>query len=160
MLEFSSFKGSPCLTERELLSLSCSMQRNNAGRKTDLSLILKDPRIQQVEVDWNGDLVIIFETEEKLNNLLQDQKIKRGRLMRQEPACSLVPEAGLFILECTRGQELNVRDFLEAGEQCSSLQPGKVASRSKGFLGRALQNNRLREIYPTIAISKKNFRLN
>ena len=160
MLDFSSYKGLPCLTEKELLSLCCSMQGNNAVRKTDLSLILKDPRIHQVEVDWNGDLVIIFETEEKLNIMLQNQKTKRGRLMRQEPACSLVPEAGLFILESTRGQELNVRDFLEAGEQCSSLQPGKVASRSKVFLGRALQNDRLRDIYPTLAISQKNVRFN
>ena len=150
--ESRCFNKSPCLTEQELLSLP---RKDDAS--SHLSKLLQDSRILKVDVDWDNRLVVTFSNKKQISDLLKQLDTSHRLLSTQKPVFELVPEAGLYVLDCG-DRKVDMRDFLHHSEDCCSLLPSQVASRSKVFLGRVMGDAKLRLLYPTLVIASCNFR--
>ena len=142
------FKDRPCLVERELLCLAELLGRRGAG---GLASLLAMAEVHEVEEDWEGALVALFEQESYLDKLVKRVGSSRRELAGMAPSTRLEQVGGRYTLHLGV-EQVDVRDFFPLDEEVESPGPGQVASGHRVFLARAVREARLRAAYPAMEI--------
>jgi hypothetical protein len=151
----ANYDGFPCLTERELLGLAgLAAERDGGDMSGGLSRVLGHLAIQDVTEDWAGELVAVLDTVPGLRKLLAHWATSRAALTLASP-CRLAACRGLYSLEWAGGR-LDPLHFQRYGELSAEAAPGRAATRSKAFIGRALLDTRLMATYPGLAVAAEN----
>ena len=142
------FKGRPCLVERELLCLAEVLGRRGTG---SLASLLRMAEVTEVEEDWEGALVAVFEQDGGLERLVRRVGSSRRELAAMAPSTRLRQVAGRYTLRLGV-EQVDMRDFFPLDEEVESPGPGQVASRHKVFLARAVREARLVAAYPAMEL--------
>ena len=164
------FKGQVCLTEEDWLRLqwkkseenSCS---TNVSSSLDsfvvwLSTFLRDSRVKKVCEDWEGKIVLCFESQWVLESILRDHchvnsntVTNVGRL----PVSFCYTGSGHgYNVGCP--PDVDLGHFFMIDNSCYIIQdPFQISSASRIFPFLCLNDSELRTAYPSMCLQPSNF---
>jgi hypothetical protein len=164
------FKGQVCLTEEDWLQLQW-MKREESSRSPDgnsslesfvvgLSIFLRDSRLKKICEDWEGKIVLCFESQQILESILSDHcHVTSSNVTKVDilPVNFCYTESGNgFNVGCP--PDVDVRHFFMIDNSCYILQnPFQISSASRIFPFLCLNDAELRTAYPSMCLQPSNF---